>query len=634
MPNLYLVDDSFNLFWGTIASDSKFSFIGFLNIIQADNLNANILLVDRAPGNLDLLCSVLQKHGCQTRCVNNSAEAIEIALSGWAELILLDVRLADLDAERVCQQLKASPQTSEIPVVFIGAGDVLAQKKAFQAGGVDYIVKPCEIQEIVVRIAHQIAIKSSKREIVRQNEQLKQQLRLEIDRRKQAQDKLLEISLKDPITGFGNRNSLIARLKQAFRITEKRADYFFALILLECDRFKHIKRTISHVDSNQLLMAIANAISSCLPESALLCRLEGGEFSIFLDNVRDVNSAIAVVEKIQHKLTQSFVVKRRQILLNANIGIAIGNQDYRDSDRLFNDADLAMQQARSKSDRYQVFDPGMYIQLQEDMEFANREMALKQAIKRQEFVNYYLPIISLKTQQTVELEALVRWHHPEEGVILPQEFIDTAEKMGLMNAIGNLVLRQGCHHIQYWQNSYKNGDNLGICINLSAKQLFHPSLVSKVDMVLRKTKIYGHHLKFDLGETVILEHPTSAIKILRELKKRQIRLCLDNFGVGYSSLTCLHCFPFNELKIDRSLIAHIGQEHPNLEKETSTTLLLKQIITIAHQMKMQVTATGIENNYQLNLLEKLGCDRGQGYLISKLLHRDAVDKFLLGSSDN
>ncbi|MBE9043194.1 EAL domain-containing protein [Pleurocapsales cyanobacterium LEGE 10410] len=600
-----------------------------MNTTQANNQNVNLLLIDRIPGSLDLLTTTLHRHGYQTRQVNSGAEAISIALSGWAELILLNIMLPNTNPYQVCQQLKADAQTRAIPVIFIGAADISQIQQAFAAGGVDCISQSCEFQEILVRIANQIAIKSNNSEIIRQNEQLKQQLQLEIDRRKQAQDRLFKISLQDPITGFGNRNSLIARLKQGLKITERQPDYCFALILLECDRFKHIKHIISHIDSNQLLMTIANAIDSCLPESALLYRLEGEEFGIFLDNIREINSAIAVVEKIQHKLTLPFKVKQRQILVNANIGIAIGNQDYQDPDRLFNDADLAMQQARSRSGRYQIFEPEMYIQLQKDTEFSNYEIALKQAIKRQEFVNYYLPIISLKTRQTVELEALVRWHHPEQGVILPQEFIDPAEKMGLMNAIGNLVLRQGCHHINHWQSSFKGRDNLGICINLSAKQLFHPSLLSKVEMILKKSKIQGHHLKFDLGEAVVIEHPKSAIKILRELKKRQVRLCLDNFGVGYSSLTCLHRFQFDELKIDRSLIAHIGQENPNLEQETSVTLLLKQIMEIAHQMKMDVTATGIENNYQLNLLRKLKCDRGQGYLISQLLDRDAVEHFLL-----
>ncbi len=616
-----------------------------MNTTQIQNSQANILIVDDTPDNLDLLAAILQKRGYQTLCVENGTEAIEVAHSGWAELILLDIQMPEIDGYQVCAQLKAEAKTSDIPIIFISAlNDFSDKKKAFKVGGVDYINKPFEIKEVVVRVANQIAIQSSKSKIIELNNQLEQkvkdrtaeleksnqQLQGEIDRRQQAQDRLLTMALQDPITGFANRNSFISRLKKALKDTEKQPDYFFAVILLECDRFRTIKRTLSHLDSNQLLMAIAHALHSCLPESALLSRLEGEEFAIFLDNIHDVNDAIAIVQKIQQKLTQAFVIKRRQILVNANIGIVIGNKDYQDIDRLFNDADIAMQQAKElEGDRYQVFKPEMYIQLQKDMEFSKHEMALKQAIKRQEFINYYLPITSLTTQKVIELEALVRWHHPQKGLIPPQKFINTAEEMGLMNAIGNLVLKQACKQLKHWQQNYNAQKNLGICINLSAKQLLHSSLISKVDLILRKTKLQGHHLKFDISETVTIDHSTTVLKTLQELKKRQVKLCLDNFGIGHSSLTCLHRFPFDELKIDRSLIAHIGQQTPNLQQEKSTTLLIQQIITIAHQMNMVVTATGIENNYQLNFLKDLGCDRGQGYLISKLLDRDTVEKFLV-----
>ena len=627
---------------------SKLSHTGFLNTIRAEKLLANILIVDDTPDNLDLLSAILRKRGYNTRCVDGGREAIKIAKSGWAELILLDIQMPEMDGYQICDRLKADPQTEPIPVIFISALDELAdKKKAFKVGGVDYITKPFTIGEVAIRVANQITIQSSKNRIVELNEQLEQkvrqrtaeleqrnhQLKQEIDRRQQAQDRLFEMSLKDSITGFGNRNYLLARLKKALKQANQQSDYFFALILLECDRFKKIKRTLSHLASNQLLMGVAQRINSCLPKSALLSRLEGEEFGIFLDNIHDSSEAIAIAQQIQERLIQPFLIEQHQISVSVNLGIAIGSSDYSQPDRLFNDADLAMQQAQKlpQGDRYQVFEPEMYIQLQEDTESANRELALKQAVKRQEFINYYLPISDFKTQRPVEIEALVRWHHPQEGIITPQDFIDSAEKQGLMNAIGNLVLRQGCHHLKYWQNKHHSYRNLGICINLSAKQLFYPSLIAKIDIILRKTKIPGHHLKFDLSEAVIIEQPQTTLEVMQQLKKRRVKLCLDNFGIGYSSLTCLHRFPFDEIKIDRWLIAQIGQQQPDLQQEASAALLLEQIITIAHQLKMRVTATGIENKYQLNFLKKLGCDRGQGYLISKLLDRDSVDLFLAQS---
>jgi len=620
-----------------------------LDITQAQNSQANILIVDDTPDNLDLLAAILNKRGYQTRCVDNGPMALEVARSGWAELILLDIQMPEMDGYEVCQKLKAEPKTTEIPVIFISAlNDFSDKKKAFAVGGVDYITKPFQIKEVVVRVANQIAIYSSKTQIIELNNQLErkvkertleletknQQLKLEIDRRQQAQDNLLRMALHDPITGLANRNSFVSRLKQALKVTEQQPDYFFAVILLECDRFKTIKRTLSHIEGNQLLMAIGNVLGSGLDKSSLLSRLEGDEFAIFLDNIKDVQDAIALVQQIQQKLTQPFPLNRRKVLINVNVGIAIGNKDYQDIDRLFNDADIAMQQAKTlKGDRCQVFQPGMYIHLQDDMEFANRELELKQAIKREEFVNYYLPTASLKTRSIVELEALIRWHHPTKGMILPDDFIPTAEETGLIISLGDIVLKQACQQIKRWQMRHKHQSHLNICINLSARQLFHPNLIPKIDLILRKTEIQGHHLKLEIAETVIIENPTTAFNILQQLKKRQVRLSLDNFGVGYSSLTCLHRFPFDDLKIDRSLIANLGQDNPNLKLETSTTLLLQQIIAIAHQMKMIVTATGIETNYQLNQLKNLGFDHGQGYLISTLLDQDSVEDFLVKNGE-
>ena len=614
---------------------------------QAENSQGNILIVDDTPDNLDLLAAILKKRGYQSLCVDNGAEAIEAAHSGWAELILLDIQMPEMDGYEVCERLKADEETKDIPIIFISAlNEFTDKKKAFKAGGTDYINKPFEIKEVVVRVANQMAIARSKQQIVELNSQLEakvqnrtaelensnQQLKDEINRRQQAQDRLLQMALNDPITGYANRNSFISRLNQALRISAQKADYFFAVILLECDRFRNIKRTLSHIDTNQLLMAIAHTIHSCLPKKALLGRLEGEEFSIFLDGIKDTSDAIAVVEEIQEKLNQPIVIKRSKILVNVNVGIVIGNQDYRDIDRLFNDADIAMQKAKEQEgDRVLVFQPEMYIQLQQDVESAKQEMALKQAIKSQQFVNHYLPTTCFKTEQVIELEALVRWHHPQNGIISPQNFIQTAESMGLTNAIGNLVLKQASKDIKKWQHNHKERQNLGICINLSAKQLLHPSLISKVDIILRKIKLKGEHIKFDIAETVAIENPKTARKVFQELKKRQVKLCLDNFGAGYSSLTCLHQFPFDEIKIDRSVIANISPANLNLEHEKSTTLLLEQIITIAHQMDMLVTATGIENSYQLNLLKALGCDRGQGYFIAKLLAPESVENFLLWS---
>ena len=624
--------------------------VGFLNIPQAQNSPGNILIVDDTPDNLDLLSAILKKRGYETRCAANGVTALEIARSGWAQLILLDIQMPDMDGYEVCEQLKANNETKEIPVIFVSALDDFAdQQKAFTVGGVDFITKPFQIKQIIVRVANQLAIYASKAKILHLNEQLEQkvtertaeletayqQLKQEMAQRQQAQERIMQMALYDSVTGLANRNSFVTRLEKALKHTEQQPSYFFAVLLLECDRFKTIKRSISHIEENKLLKAIGARIAACLPEFALISRFEGEEFAIFLDNIRDVQEATNLVEQIQQKLTKPFKLKRRKFSIDLNVGIAIGNQDYQETDRLLNDADIALQKARSMGNRqYQVFDPEMYIQLHVDMDFSKREIELKQALKEKEFINHYLPIVSLNNKKVVGLETLVRWQHPVEGLIQPKDFIAIAESTGLMIAIGDLVIKQACQQLYWWQQQHLAPQDLCICINLSAKELFHPKLIAKFDYILHKTKLHGHNIQLEISETAIIENSDLALNILQKLKIRQIKLNLDNFGTGYSSLIHLHTFPFDSIKIDYSLIHKIDEDNKNSSVYTKNLKLIEQIIYLAHQMNIPVIAEGIETKYQVLCLRDMGCDRGQGFFVSQVLDSQQVEDFLIVSQTN
>lgn len=618
-----------------------------MNIDRSATATAKILIVDDTPDNLDLLSSVLKKRGYEIRCAISGSIALQIAQSKWADLILLDIQMPEMDGYEVCQQLKANSQTENIPVIFISAlDDIGDKKKAFALGGVDYITKPFQIKEVVVRVANQIAISSAKAQILELNAQLEakvqkrtaqlevinQKLKAEIEQKQQVQDRLLRMALQDSITGLANRNAFVSRIQQALKLAAKQPNYFFAVILLECDRFKTIKRSIGHIESNQLFMAIGNRLGALLPKSSLLSRFEGDEFAIFIDEVTEISNVTELVEQIQQKLIAPFQLQRRKISINTNVGITIGNQDYQDSDRLLNDADIAMQKAKTiGNNQYQVFQPDMYIQLHFDVEYAQRELEIKQALQNQEFLIYYLPIVALNTGNTVELEALVRWQHPEKGLIAPKDFVPIAEETGLIISIGDVVLKQACRQISLWQQRSSLQKNLRISINLSAKQLFEPNLLPKIDLILKKTQLYGRNLKLEISEAAILENEPAALDILPKLKKRQIILSLDNFGTGYSSLTYLHRFPFDNLKIDRSLVNNIQETIPLPAENASKIVLIEQILNLAHQMNMTVTAEGIETQYQFDFLKKMGCDYGEGHLISELLDTDAVENYLVWS---
>lgn len=623
----------------------RVNLVSFLNIGPSSTATARILIVDDTPDNLDLLSSVLKKRGYEIRCAISGSIALQIVQSGTIDLILLDIQMPEMDGYEVCEQLKANPATQNIPVIFISAlGEVTDKKKAFAVGGVDYITKPFQIQEVVVRVANQIAIRLAKAQILELNAQLEakiqartvqlevtnQKLKEEIAQKQQVQDRLLRMALQDSITGLANRNAFVSRLQQALKLAEKKNNYFFAVILLECDRFKTIKRSIGHIESNQLFMAIGNRLGTLLPASSLLSRFEGDEFAIFLDEIANIEQVTDLVAQIQKELIVPFQLQRRKISINTNIGITIGNQDYQDSDRLLNDADIAMQKAKAiGNNQHQVFQPDMYIQLHFDVDYAERELEIKQALQNREFTLGYLPIIELKTKIPVELEALVRWQHPERGLVSPAEFVPLAEETGLIISIGDFVLKQACRQMSIWQQGSSLQKSLRISINLSAKQLFEPNLLPKLDLILKKTQLYGRSIKLEISEAAILENEPAALDILPKLKKRQLILSLDNFGTGYSPLTYLHQFPFDNLKIDRSLINNIQDTIPLPTENTAKIMLIEQIVNLAHQMNMTVTAEGIETQYQLDFLRKIGCDYGEGYLISQLLDSEAVENYLV-----
>ncbi len=588
----------------------------------------NILIVDDVPDNLIVLSTLLSHHGYKVRNVIKGSMAIRVAKSGFPDVIILDINMPEMDGYEVCKILKSDPDTEEIPVIFLTALDeVKNQVKAFQFGGVDYITKPFQIEEILARINNQIQLKNAREEIKQINLELEErvkertaQLEAEIIERKKAEEKLSFMALHDPLTELPNRTGLMARLQQVFQRVKENPDYVFGLLFLDCDRFKVVNDSLGHLVGDQLLKALAQRLQLCIKSNDIIARFGGDEFVIILDDIKNLENAISMTEHILNQLSLPFHLNDHEIFIGASIGIVLGSKDYQDPSHLLRDADIAMYQAKaSNKTNYKVFDREMRERAVQRLQL---ETDLRRAIERQELVVNYQPIINLKTGKIMGFEALVRWQHRERGLISPADFIPIAEETGLIVAIDRWVLQQACHQLRVWQTQIPQAFPLSISSNLSVQQFTQTDLMQQIDRVLSETKLDSQYLKLEITESALIENDRLAQTMLEQFKKRQVLVSIDDFGTGYSSLSYLHRFPVDTLKIDRSFICRMGE----LGDDGSS--IVDAIVTLAHHLGMDVVAEGVETKDQLAHLRLIGCEAAQGYFFSKPLNSQLATELL------
>jgi diguanylate cyclase (GGDEF)-like protein len=605
-----------------------------MNHEHLDPDKKDILIVDDMADNLRVLSSILTREGYNVRKALNWQMALTATQAVLPDLILLDIMMPEVDGYEICQTFKSSELTADIPVIFISAlDDVFDKVKAFKAGGVDYITKPFEFQEVLVRVQNQLALRAAKLEILKLNVDLErrvkertwelentlQKLQEEISYRQQLQTQILDIALHDSLTGLPNRVLFIRKLKNALNQAKQESNYQFAVLFLDCDRFKVINDSLGHLVGDELLIAIARRLQACLIPIDSLARLGGDEFGILLENITDINVAIQVAERIIKQLSLAFKLSRYEVFMNASIGISWGNKNYDRPEYLLRDADTAMYRAKAQGRaNYHVFDPVMH---QEAIQILELENDLRRAIERKEFLVYYQPIICLTTGRISGFEALVRWQHPIRGLISPIEFIPVAEETGLINTINTWVLQSACQQLSIWQHDLLIPEPLTISVNLSARLFSQPNLVEQIDQIIYQNKINAEYLQLEITETVIMEN-TNAIKIiLQQLKQRKIKLIMDDFGTGYSSLSYLHSFPLDALKIDKSFVKRMQENQENMG-------LVPAMIGIANSMGMSAIAEGVETPEQLAQLRTLNCNFAQGYLFSKPIEEKLVMKLI------
>jgi diguanylate cyclase (GGDEF)-like protein len=611
---------------------------------------SNILIVDDTPDNLRLLSKTLSQEGYQVRCAVNGSMALLTIQVKLPDLILLDINMPDLDGFEICQQLKQSDVTKDIPIIFVSALDEVFDKvRAFELGAVDYICKPFQIPEVLSRVSNQLNIQSLRKQLVQKNRLLQleitnritaetkirqlnleleqkiiartSRLRAEINERKQAQKKLEYLAWHDSLTGLPNRLWLVKKLTRILALTQQKENYQFALILLDCNRFKIINDSLGRQAGDQLLTMITERLNTEIKSRDIFITHFGEDkFAIIIEKIQTQNCAIALAKKIQQCLAPVFIFEQREIFITFNMGIVIADSHYLKPEDIFRDADLAIQKAKNSSSHYyKVFDTTLQNNTLEILEI---ETDLRLALKRQEFYLCYQPILCLQTGKIKGFETLARWHHSQKGFISPAKFIPIAEQTNLILPLGMWILQQACQQISVWQKYLDSqSDDFTVSVNISAKQFEQEDFIEQLDQIIKNTGINIKYLKLELTETLLVNNAAIADRVFQQLKIRQIQLAIDDFGTGYSSLSYLDRFPVNTLKIDRSFVSR-------LDEKNQASTIVKATLDLAHNLGFDVVAEGVETQQQAEQLRDWGCEFAQGYFYAKPLEQDLAWQFL------
>ena len=442
----------------------------------------------------------------------------------------------------------------------------------------------------------------------------------DITERKKAEKQHRHDAFHDPLTGLPNRGLFMDRLEHVIAASQRRPDTSnYAVFFLDMDRFKIINDSLGHTVGDQLLVVVGRKLSDCIRPGDTVARLGGDEFAILLENIADTSYTVNVAERIREKLARPLDIRGHEVFASISIGIALGSERYERPEQVLRDADIAMYEAKGRGNAsYEIFDARMHANILDRLQLVTD---LRAAVERKQLTLYYQPIIDLKTQQLTGFEALVRWNHPTRGLVYPLEFIPLAEEHGLIHQIGAWILHEACRELKLLQTRYPAQPPLTMSINISSRQFSQQDLIGILSGVLAETGVDPRTLILEITESMLMENVDAAVVTMKRLRSMGIRLHIDDFGTGHSSLSYLQLFPVSALKIDRSFINKLTAKGENQE-------IITHIVALAKSLNFQVIAEGVEMEHQLTNIQDLHCGFGQGFLFARPMAFQAIDTWM------
>ena len=552
--------------------------------------NVTLLLVDDDAMNRDALARRLTRSGYTVLTADGGVAALRMIRENRIDAVLLDVMMPGMSGLETLRQLRQVRSVADLPVIMVTAKDESNDVvEALDLGANDYVTKPVDFAVALARIRAQVMTRRA-----------------------------------DPLTGLPNRVLFMERLE---RLLASRQSTGFAVLFLDIDRFKIINDSLGHVAGDELLVEIAKRLEGSLRASDTVARYEGehtlarmggDEFTVLLDGIGDSERALAIANRLCAAVAHPFQLQGREVVTSISVGVLVSADRYQRAEDMVRDADTAMYRAKELGKaRCEIFDTSMLTAAEERL---GLEQDLRRALERHELEVYYQPIVSLSEERLIGFEALLRWNHPARGLVLPAKFIPMAEDTGLIVPIGTWVLHEACRQLRRWDEEFADTGDLVINVNLSARQCTHPDLLAEVRRILADTGVAPPRLKLEITEGVLLEHSEAVANVLRELRTLGVQLGLDDFGMGYSALSYLQNFPFQTIKIDRAFVSDMDNG--------SNTEIIRAIVALAEGLAMDVTAEGIETADQVDRLQRLACEFGQGYYFDKPLTREHAGAIL------